>query len=175
MTAMTSNVIFNPSAPLSLADMDLSGFEPLFETKRTARKEAIQTILEKKPMEPIMAAILYDSEQAPETTNRKQLQEGGITLPPHDTLSPEETTHHLWVIINALAIHNTFFCDTDRLTDEEFYKLLDTKILDEAIRDVPPNPDMSEFISLSACGTNPEPVSDRDELLPRPNRNIPSL
>ena len=176
---MTDTIIFNPASPLSPADMDLGSFEPVFEAKRNQRKAAITSIIENRvskgeAADYMFAAILYDSERAPKTTNRKQLAEGNITLPPHNTLSPEETTHYLWVAINGLAIHNTFFCGTDHLTDEAFYKLLSVRILDEEIRDVPPTADMSEFIDLSVMG-KVDPVVNRDSLLPRPNRSTPPV
>ena len=176
---MTDTVTFNPSAPLSPSDMDMSSFEPIFEAKRNQRKASINSLMEERRRsgevsDYIFAAITHDSEHAPMTTNRKQLAEGNITLPPHDTLSPEETTHYLWVAINALSIHNTFFVGTNHLSDAALYKWLDTRILDEEIRDVPPSLDMSEFIDMSTVEED-KPFIERDHLLPRPNRSSPSV
>jgi hypothetical protein len=164
----------------------------IFEKKRSERRAAIEALVAKakeegRPSERIVAAIVYDSEHAPWTTNRKQLSEIGIEVPPPEALSDEDIALALKMLIDGLALLGIYLSGTDHLGDRDLYTQLSTKVIEEATRDVPPNQDMSEFIDMSAVrpsgcvdgdgdDTDDAPlkdfpkVSDRDATLPRPDR-----
>ena len=164
----------------------------IFEKKRSERRAAIEALVAKakeegRPSERIVAAIVYDSEHAPWTTNRKQLSEIGIEVPPPEALSDEDIALALKMLIEGLALLGIFLSQTDHLSDRDLYTQLATKVIEEAVRDVPPNDDMSEFIDMSAVrpsgrvdgdgdDTDDAPpkefpkVSGRDATLPRPDR-----
>lgn len=170
----------------------------IFEKKRSERRAAIEALVAKakeegRPSERIVAAIVYDSEHAPWTTNRKQLSEIGIEVPPPEALSDEDIALALKMLIDGLALLGIYLSGTDHLGDRDLYTQLSTKVIEEAVRDVPPNQDMSEFIDMSACvpsgaqedgvdeqqdddddGIKPKwkKVADRDRTLPRPERGI---
>ena len=125
------------------------------------------------------------------STNRKQLSEIGIEVPPPEALADEDITTALKTLIDGLALLGIFLTGTDHLDDRGLYTQL-AKVIEEEIRDVPPNQDMSEFIDMSACvpsgaqedgadeqqdddgGIKPKwkKVADRDRTLPRPDRGI---
>ena len=167
----------------------------IFEKKRSERRAAIEALVAKakeegRPSERIVAAIVYDSEHAPWTTNRKQLSEIGIEVPPPEALSDEDISVALRQLIDGLALLGIYLTGTDHLGDRDLYTQLATKVIEEQVRDVPPNQDMSEFIDMSACvpsgaqedgadepqdddgGIKPKwkKVADRDRTLPRPDR-----
>jgi len=162
----------------------------IFEKKRSERRAAIEALVAKakeegRPSERIVAAIVYDSEHAPWTTNRKQLSEIGIEVPPPEALSDEDISVALKMLIEGLALLGIYLSGTDHLNDRDLYTQLATKVIVEQVRDVPPNQDMSEFIDMSAVrpsgcvdgdDTDDAPlkdfpkVSDRDATLPRPDR-----
>ena len=170
----------------------------IFEKKRSERRAAIEALVAKakeegRPSERIVAAIVYDSEHAPWTTNRKQLSEIGIEVPPPEALSDEDISVALRQLIDGLALLGIYLTGTDHLGDRDLYTQLATKVIEEQVRDVPPNQDMSEFIDMSACVPSgaqengaDEPhdddddvikpkwkkVADRDRTLPRPERGI---
>jgi hypothetical protein len=172
--------------------------EMVFEKKRSERRAAIEALVAKakeegRPSERIVAAIVYDSEHAPWTTNRKQLSEIGIEVPPPEALSDEDISVALRQLIDGLALLGIYLTGTDHLGDRDLYTQLATKVIEEQVRDVPPNQDMSEFIDMSACVPSgaqengaDEPhdddddvikpkwkkVADRDRTLPRPERGI---
>jgi hypothetical protein len=166
--------------------------EMVFEKKRSERRAAIEALVAKakekgRPSERIVAAIVYDSEHARWTTNCKQLLEIGIEVPPPEALSDEDISVALKMLIDGLALLGIYLSQTDHLGDRDLYTQLATKVIEEAVRDVPPNDDMSEFIDMSAVrpsgrvdgdgdDTDDAPpkdfpkVSDRDATLPRPDR-----
>jgi hypothetical protein len=171
--------------------------EMVFEKKRSERRAAIEALVAKakeegRPSERIVATIVYDSEHAPWTTNRKQLSEIGIEVPPPEALSDEDISVALRQLIDGLALLGIYLSGTDHLDDRGLYTQLATKVIEDATRDVPPNADMSEFIDMSAVrpssiggegdrdgdgdDTDDAPlkdfpkVSDRDASLPRPGR-----
>ena len=180
----------------STKPLDRDAIEMVFEKKRSERRAAIDELVAEakakgRPSERIVAAIIYDSEKAPMSTNRKQLAEIGIEVPPPEALSDEDISTALKTLIDGLAMLGIFLTGTDHLDDRGLYTQLATKVIEEEIRDVPPNQDMSEFIDMSACvpsgaqedgadeqqdddGIRPKwkKVADRDRTLPRPDRGI---
>ena len=176
--------------------LDRDAIEMVFEKKRSERRAAIDELVAEakakgRPSERIVAAIIYDSEKAPMSTNRKQLSEIGIEVPPPEALSDDDISTALKTLIDGLALLGIFLTGTDHLDDRGLYTQL-AKVIEEEIRDVPPNQDMSEFIDMSACvpsgaqedgadeqqdddgGIRPKwkKVADRDRTLPRPDRGI---
>jgi hypothetical protein len=135
-----------------------SEVQRIFEEKRAIRESRIAALVaaaEKsgRPAERIVAAIIYDSEHAPHSTNRAQLAEIGVACPSGDlaALSDAEAAAALWRVIYGLAYLGIFLCGTDHLSDRAMLRLLCSRILEETIRDVPPSRDMSEFIDLTPC------------------------
>lgn len=166
----------------------------LLARKTERREQAIQRIMEaakskSTPVERFVAAIQYDSELAPKTTNRRQLLELGIEVPTADTMptSDAELAHALWTIIYGLARLGIYLTGTDRLDDRALLLKLCTSVLEDPVADIPPSADMSEFIDCEgAQGSDglagpydfgPQDDDDelgrvrvRDHLLPRPDR-----
>lgn len=138
--------------------------QSVFARKRALREERIARIVadaerEGRPSERIVAAIIHDSEHAPESTNRAQLEEIGVRCLPGGmqgvaslaSLEDTEVHRRLWRLIYGLAYLGIFLSGTDHLDDRSLLSLLVGKIIDERIRDVPPSRDMSEFIDVSPC------------------------
>jgi hypothetical protein len=177
--SLTDFVVWNPSAP-SLTDLNLDLIASVVAAKNKVRNDGIAA-LKSSGKEHIVACMMWDH-NAPPTTNLKQLQEVGITVPkPDSDLGDEEVTRNLWLVINGLAVLGVYFTGTNHLSDRQFYNLLVGRILLEQVSDIPPNADMSEFIDLTPCNRDEEddsialpPDSDlgRDSLLPRPNRQL---
>ncbi|MFM2164047.1 MAG: hypothetical protein RL325_484 [Planctomycetota bacterium] len=170
----------------------------LFAAKARHREEGIRRVVEDarsrgQVIERFVAAIRYDTELAPHTTNRRQLLELGIEVPAADSLPAEAAAVHrvLWTIIYGLARLGIFLTGTDGLDDRELLERLCTRILVDEVSDVPPSADMSEFIDLCVpdgltgpfeasedpddepgeiLRNEPPAKADRDRLLPRPDR-----
>lgn len=173
-------VIWAPNTP-ALPAVDLDKFARLIEKKRKERAKGIALVLSEaqkkgKECEPLVAAVMYDTEMAPHTNNEKQLGELGILVPKIsflDAATAEEIRSLNWDIINGMALLGVFFSGTDHLNEKEFCRILIGRILQEEVRDIPPSNDVSEFIDLSPCAPAegcPEHNAGRDHLLPRPNR-----
>lgn len=185
--------------------IDDATVQAVFAQKRAAREERIAKIVAEakeagRPAERIVAAIIHDSEQAPYSTNRRQLAEIGVACPPSGpfALAEADVTSALWRVIYGLAHLGIYLTGTNHLDDRALLRILCTRILEEEIRDVPPSRDMSEFIDLTPCraevpdglegpfddngddlddledpigpGRQPRDVLERDALLPRPRR-----
>jgi hypothetical protein len=185
--------------------LDDATVQAVFAQKRAAREERIAKIVAEakeagRPAERMIAAIIHDSEQAPYSTNRRQLVEIGVACPPSGPLALAEAdvTAALWRVIYGLAHLGIYLTGTNHLDDRALLRILSTRILEEEIRDVPPSRDMSEFIDLTPCraevpdglegpfddngddlddledpigpGRQPRDVLERDALLPRPRR-----
>lgn len=179
----------------------------LFRRKSQLREEAIRRILEEsrasnQPLERFAAAIQYDSELAPRTTNRRQLLEIGIEVPAPDEIPSDGAAVHrlLWTIIYGLARLGIFVTGTGSYDDRSLLAKLCSSVLLDEVSDVPPSADMSEFIDVTPMdeldgdddddpfdanraarasllespgkGLDPDPNRDRDRLLPRPDRSI---
>ncbi|MBI1302639.1 MAG: hypothetical protein GC172_02470 [Phycisphaera sp.] len=138
-----------------------------FDAKRQIREAKIAELVAEaqrdgRSSERIIAAIFYDSEHAPHSTNRRQLAEIGVDSPsPHAPELGERESHEaLWRIIYGLAFLGIFLSTTDHLDDRALLRILAGRILDESIRDVPPSADMSEFIDLGPCRPDQAIVCD---------------
>ena len=111
------------------------------------------------------AAIAHDMELDLSTTNRQQLMEIGIELPPigEAPSSSEELHQLLWRVIYGLARLGIFLVDTEHLDDRALVTLLLDRILNDSVPDIPPNDDMTEFIGLCDPSTmgaaSAQPVS----------------
>jgi hypothetical protein len=124
------------------------------------REQAIASILEAdQSLRRIDAAVQYDCEQAPISTNWKMLEMLGI----------DPNSAPLADIIVGLARWNIFLNGTDHLTDEEVDSFLKTRILLDEIRMLPPNDDMYEFITINTLPGSVENYNaNRDATLPKP-------
>lgn len=138
--------------------LDAASVEEVLARKRASRERRIAEIVAEaqaagRPSERIVAAIIHDSEQAPYSTNRRQLREIGVECPGPDLRGLAEAEIHaaLWRTIYGLAFLGIYLCGTDHLDDRAMLGILCARILEEEIRDVPPSRDMSEFIDLSPC------------------------
>lgn len=167
----------------------------LFERKSRIREQGIQQVLEQEKarggsVERFVAAIRYDSELAPRTTNRRQLLELGIEVPAGDALptDPDQVRRVLWTIIYGLARLGIFLTGTNSYGDRELLERLCSRVLVDEVSDIPPSGDLSEFIDLTpppAKAQDPdglvgpfeyEPQSEDDELETRkPRSNPPSV
>jgi hypothetical protein len=141
--------------------------QKLFARKRAERETRIAQLAADagkagRSSERILAAIVYDAEHAPFSTNRAQLAEIGVEVPRAAPgaagaldglggLDPRSVHETLWRIIYGLSYLGIFLCGTDHLDDRSLLKVLCTRILEETVRDVPPSADMSEFIDLTPC------------------------
>jgi hypothetical protein len=162
--------------------------EAVFARKRAARQEGIARLIEAeaargKKLDRLIAAITWDSECAPMTTNLDQLREIGIYPPEVDALSDDDLPSKLRLVVGGLADLGVFLTGTNHLSDRRLLTVLCNKILPEQVRDLAPSPEYSEFIDLSAVppsdrrGRRPRTgayraVSDREATLPRPQREL---
>lgn len=98
----------------------------------------------------LAAAIAHDMELDASTTNRQQLMEIGVELPPIGGApsSSDEVHQLLWRVIYGLARLGIFLVDTEHLDDRALVTLLLDRILNDSVPDIPPNDDMTEFIGL---------------------------
>lgn len=124
------------------------------------REQAIASILDANHrLRRIDAAMQYDVEQAPISTNWKMLEMIGV--------DPDSAP--LADIIVGLSRWNIFVNGTDHLTDDEVLSFLKTRILLDEIRMLPPNDDMFELLHLhSLPGSVENHNADRDATLPKP-------
>jgi hypothetical protein len=149
--------------PASCSDGEICA---LFARKSEVREAGIEAMLEKarrdgRPMERFVAAIAYDSEHAPRTSNRRQLNELGITVPSEDTLPADDAQLHktLWTIVYGLARLGIYLTGTDHLDDRTLLRRLCGAVLMDEVADIPPSADMSEFIDLSPSSSGPDGLS----------------
>jgi hypothetical protein len=141
----------------------------VFAAKTEKREAYIASYVALHNCDRFVAAITYDASVSPLTTNRKQLEELNIMVPSPSMIEKRNDdwcTVRLWNIIYGLARLGIFLTNTDTYTDRELLLRLVNRVLQDKIHDLPPNPDMSEFIDLNCDGT---PITTR--LLPMPDRN----
>lgn len=125
--------------------------------KRVAREQGIAGVLDAlrargRPADRVVAALTYDLETAPFTTNRRQLEELGYTVPAGPCLAPDPAVAQraLWHIVYGLERLGIYLLHTDHLSDQRLLEVLCTRVLVERVRDLAPSGDFSEFIDLSA-------------------------
>lgn len=160
-------------------------------SKQKNREDTITKIMADGTTERWEAAMQYDMEIAPRTTNLRQLAEIGITLPAISdlpNLSDDEVYDTVWKIVYGLAVLGIFLSETDSLDDREFIDRMISRVLADEVSDIPPSRDMSEFIALipppvnckdedcdDDCDHKPTHPSRRDNLMPRPDRGEPVI
>ena len=91
-------------------------------------------------------------EEAPWTTNFKQLEESGMKLPAPETINDEQITKKLWEVIHRLALMRVFLEETDHLSDRELYTELWSDMLREEVKAMQPDEDGAYHLSpLGGC------------------------
>lgn len=157
-----------------MVDVTAQGFEARREAQRRLRTEAIDRLQDEAKRaggitDRLYWTMVYDFELAPLTTNLAQLRELGIEVPPASSLDEAALSARLWEVIEGLARLNVFLVATDHLTDRELYDRLESRVLREEVREVPPEPGVREYIDLGASEGGLEKTSSgRDARLPRP-------
>ena len=132
------------------------------------REESITRIMDARRCDRFRAMVIHDSEKAEIVTQGKILRTLGFIPKSKTPADANEPFVHnrLWFIINGLAFLNTYLTSTNHLSDRELLDRLESKILAEPIRFVPPTRDMNEFIDMNPNCIDGF-VTDRDsELLP---------
>ena len=153
------------------------------EQQTSYRNDCIKRILEKgevKHDDPtvtwIIASVEYDCNFAPFMTQGDVLERLelyiGLTA---SNESPSFVSKRLEVLVNALSRINCFIVNTDGLTDFLLLNRLETGILKEEIRFIPPTSGVHEFIDMQCGRDSISPVADRDSTLPRPNMSSPII
>ena len=121
-----------------------------FNKKRTEIREEWISRKIKEGTPRMVAAMEYDFNVVPMTTNRLQLIEMGIDV--GDNPSREVIQQ----AIDALGQINVFFVGTERVSEDAFTTVFG-KVINDEVPDLPANPDCSEFIDMSSSaddGTN---------------------
>lgn len=98
-------------------------------------------------------SIIYDFDHAPMTTNRRQLAERGVEVPPPDSVPDEALESELSRVIGALARMGIFFMHTDHIDDRTLLRRIASEIIDEDVRELPPSDTAIEYVDL--LGTSP--------------------
>lgn len=177
----------HPKAPTPFA-RDYDRYLSVFAAKNEAREAWIAADMEKRKnngevSERFFSAIVYDTELAPITTNLNQLAQIGISIPPAniiESLAEDDVHMLLWDTIYGLATLGVFLVGTSGMDDRTLLLRLRNKVLLDEVRDIPPTPDMTEFINLDCPvildddtddDTKDRPLT-RDDLLPVPRRFI---
>lgn len=105
-------------------------------------------------------SIVYDFEHAPMTTNRRQLADRGVEVPPPESVPDEALDAELARVVGALARMGIYFMHTDHLDDRTLLTRIAREIIDEDVRELPPSDTAIEYVDL--LGTSPK---DRDTWL----------
>lgn len=144
-----------------------SQMQAIRDRKEKERQEAIDKLVEKGKAsggitDRLYWKMVYDFEMAPKTTNRKQLLELGIEMPPFDEVGHPIKAHVLLkVVLQGLALHNIYVLQHEHLNDEDFYKVI-YKCLDEDCREVPNEPGVREYIHLMGEPCSGDSMHERD-------------
>jgi len=128
------------------------------------RRKNIALILERDGLDPVIAAITADMELTETSTNRKMLENIGVSVPP-GVPSEDNAVEFIRTVTGGLASLNIFVTNTNGLTDEDLAKKLHS-VIDDEVRCIAPNPYLAEFIDLSDNRSSPEIEVDRDRFLP---------
>ena len=114
------------------------------------RKKEIKRLISDAPSdnkEEFYWTMVYDLEMAPTCTTRALLLEQGIvSVPPHELSSSQDLHDELWTIIEAMSKCGIYLLNTDHLTDRDLYCRLYYRILDESVRMMPPASEAAEYI-----------------------------
>jgi len=97
---------------------------------------------------------VVEYEEAPWTTNFRQLERAGVSLPAPETLNDQEVTAKLWEVINKLAQMRIFLEETDHLSDRELYTTLWNDALREETKDIMLGQDSACHIPLLGSGSD---------------------
>ena len=144
--------------------------QELRDRKETERQEAIDKLIERSKesggvTDRLYWKMVYDFEIAPLTTNRKQLLELDIAMPPLDEVAdPGERVEILQLVLKGLAAHSIFVLGHEHLGNDDFYKTI-YKCLDEECREVPNEPGVREYIQLTGV-SSPEVVDQQRDWVP---------
>jgi hypothetical protein len=158
-----------PEAPTPTL-LDDERLTSVFGRKTEIREAWIAKTMADRNCERFEAVIEYDMNHASQTTNGRQLEEIGINIPSSDWIndSTDQEIHLvLWEIIYGLARLGIFLTGTDGHDDRDLLLHLCTKVLQDKVSDIPPTPDMIEFIDIMSIRV----VTSRDHLLPTPDRS----
>lgn len=89
-------------------------------------------------------------ETSPWVTEFELLERDGIKPPAPAELDDDQVTQWLWKVIENLATRNTFFYQTDHLSDRQFYEQLWHEVLHEPTKDYSTVLDKNELTSPNA-------------------------
>jgi hypothetical protein len=92
-------------------------------------------------------------ENAPDTSNFKQLQRDGLELPAPDQLSDEQLPAVLQKVIEGLARRHVYLENTNHLSDRELYVHLWEESLREVIKDLPPEAGWHQHVDILGSGS----------------------
>lgn len=119
--------------------------ESILSRKRQQRTNWIEALVSKDNSDPLYCTLLYDSEQAPLTTDRARLEELGIDIPEVYEKFDQELLDNILQGYGYLGIE---FVNHTHLTSEEFLQYILKFIINDVIRDVPPDSNHSEYIDM---------------------------
>lgn len=153
------------------SSFDEARLAKVLAAKRSAREAGIAGVLEAsracgRPVDRVIAALTYDLELAPHTTNRVQLEELGYKVPdgPISDMNAAKARRALWHIVYGLERLGVYLLHTDHLSDRRLLEVLCSRVLVEQVRDLAPSGDFSEFIDLTASREDGAPAAGPDGL-----------
>jgi len=97
-------------------------------------------------------SLVYDLELAPMTSNRRQLAELGIEVPPPASLTDAALSVRLQSVIDGLADLYTYLINSDHLSDRALYERLTGSVLDEPVHEICEGSGGREFIDMAGGG-----------------------
>jgi len=171
--------------------------ETVLASKRKARDAAIDKLMEEAQSRGSSAdrafwAMVYDFDQAPTTTNRKQLAEIGVDVPEPGAVAslPDDVVPaRLKAIVEGLAALRIYLLHTNHLTDRQLLACLVDDVLGEEVRDTGGALCIQEGVDVADMDDavtyarwydedgNPRVFADfpsnRDDSLPRPDDKPP--
>lgn len=124
----------------------------VFAAKNAVREKWITEHMTEMGCPRYISAMKFDMQHAPFTTNARQLTEIGITIPTAEQavdFDSNQIKGTLWTILYGLARLGIYLSPLPATMGDRviLHKLL-SKLLLEEVRDIPPSPDLSEFIDL---------------------------
>ncbi|MDA0803519.1 MAG: hypothetical protein O2819_07180 [Planctomycetota bacterium] len=126
----------------------------VLEQRRKERERAIDGLLAEAvasggTQDRMYWTLVWDLEMAPVTTNAAQLAEIGYEPVEPEELDDGAIPAALGELIKHMATIGVYLMHTDHLTDRELYTRLVDSILEEQIRDLPPSPEVVEWVDMS--------------------------